>query len=221
MDALKRDSGFDPSRTVVSILVDHSGSLRGQRAVVACVLTEVMADILSRVGVRYEILGFTTAEWKGGKSRKRWLQMGRPPKPGRLCDLLHIVYRAASETIPGAPYSIRHLLRNDLLKENVDGEALFWASERLKSLDADHNVIVVISDGVPVDDSTLNENSPDILFDHLKDIIGDLRETPGFGVAGIGIDHQLDRLYPNSLTIETLEQVSSELPSFLSSLLRR
>lgn len=205
--------------TAVSIVVDHSGSLKGQRAVIACLVVQMVSDFLSRLGVRYEILGYTTAAWKGGKSRQRWARTGRPTKPGRLNDLLHIRYREASSTCPGAPGSIYNMLRSDILKENIDGEAVFWASERLKNLNAEQNLVIVISDGAPVDDSTLNENQPDFLWRHLKAVVSDLKATPRFRVAGIGIDYNVGSLYPSALKIDRLAKVPNELPDYLFELL--
>jgi len=176
--------------TAVSLLVDHSGSLKGQRAIIACLVVQMVSDFLSRLGVRYEILGFTTATWKGGKSRQLWVDKGRPSNPGRLNDLLHIRYRETANTNPGAPWSVYNMLRSDILKENIDGEAVFWAAERLKNLEAEHNVVIVISDGAPVDDSTLNENRPDFLWRHLEAVVSDLNETPRFCIAAIGIDQR-------------------------------
>ncbi len=208
-------ASFDPSQTVVSVLVDHSGSLRGQKAIIACLLMELVSDFLSRLGVRYEILGFTTVDWRGGKSRELWLTNGKPKDPGRLNDLLHIVYRDASETTPGAPYATRHILREELLKENIDGEALNWASERLKKLDAENKLILVIADGVPVDDATLSVNPGNFLERHLLSVAEDISTTPGFKLAGIGIDYNVGG---NNVKIDRLDQISRILPEFLASL---
>ena len=183
------------------------------------ITVELLADILQRVGLRYEILGFTTDEWHGGQSRKRWHLMGSPPHPGRLNDILRIIYRDAAASNPGAPYALRHLLRNTLLKENIDGEALFWASERLKAQNTPRNVLITLSDGAPVDDSTLNENPPDFLMAHLEAVIHDLHPTPGITLAGIGIDHDLAPLYPHSLKFDRMDQLPATLPPFLTSLL--
>ncbi|MEM7303585.1 MAG: hypothetical protein AAF468_21100 [Pseudomonadota bacterium] len=206
--------------TVVSLVVDHSGSLKGQRAIIACLIVQLASDFLSRLGLRYEILGFTTVAWKGGESRQQWIDRGCPRNPGRLNDLLHIRYREASQTTPGAPWSVYNMLRSDILKENVDGEAVFWAAERLKNLSAHQNLVVVISDGVPVDDSTLHENQPDFLWRHLEAVISDIEATPGFRVAAIGIDHDVGRLYPSALRIDRLDQVSTKLPDYIAGLFR-
>ena len=206
--------------TTVSLVVDHSGSLKGQRAIIACLVVQLISDFLSRLGVKYEILGFTTAAWKGGKSRQNWIGKGRPRNPGRLNDVLHIRYREASNKNPGAPWSVYNMLRNDILKENIDGEAVFWAAERLKDLDSEQNLVIVISDGAPVDDSTLNENQNDFLWRHLKAIVSDLKMTPGFRIAAIGIDHDVSRIYPLALQVDRLTQVSAELPDYLGELFR-
>lgn len=214
---LARDPNIGDT-TAVSIVVDHSGSLKGQRAIVACLVVQMVSDFLSRLGVRYEILGFTTVSWKGGRSRQSWIDKGRPRNPGRLNDVLHIRYREASNTNPGAPWSVYNMLRSEILKENIDGEAVFWAAERLKNLGADQNLVIVISDGAPVDDSTLNENQPDFLWRHLEAVISDLKATPGFRVAAVGIDHDVGRLYPSALQVDRLAQVSTVLPDYLGRL---
>lgn len=215
VDAVRAKDTFDASETVVSVLVDHSGSMKGQRAIIACFVVEMVADFLSRIGVKYEILGFTTVGWLGGRSRRRWLRRFAPRNPGRLNDILHIVYRDARDVNSSIPYNMFHLLRSALLKENIDGEALFWASERLKNLDSPNNVILVISDGAPVDDSTLQVNAPDILMNHLRAVIADIQNTDGFKLAGIGIDYDVDQFYPKSIQIEGVNQVSASLPDFL------
>ncbi|WP_212744771.1 cobaltochelatase CobT-related protein [Parasedimentitalea maritima] len=215
-DVLAQNNDF--RSTTVSIVVDHSGSLKGQRAIIACLMVQMIGDFLSRLGVKFEILGFTTAAWKGGNSRKRWISKGRPKNPGRLNDLLHICYRKASSTNPGCPWSIHHILRSAVLKENIDGEAVFWAAERLKNQGSDQNLIIVISDGAPVDDSTLHENGTELLWRHLESVVSDVVATQGFRIAGIGIDHDVSRLYPINLKVDRLEQISTKLPDFLGSL---
>lgn len=129
--------------------------------------------------------------------------------------MLHILYREASDTFPGAPWTIRNLLRSNLLKENIDGEALFWATERLKNLNSSKNLVLVFSDGAPVDDSTLNENVPEFLWSHLEGVVQDVLRTPGFALAGIGIDHDVSYLYPKALRVDSLKQISELLPKFL------
>lgn len=199
---------FVPEEHAVTILVDHSGSLKGQRAILACLLTEVLSDFLSRLGVAYEVLGFTTRHWCGGKSREKWMASGHRPNPGRLADILHVIHRDALNSAPSVPHSIRHLLRGDFLKENIDGEALLWASERLKSLGRQKNLIIVISDGAPVDDSTLSANTRGILCDHLRAVVSSLEQAPNFGVIGIGIDYDLSAFYADWLMVKHLESLA-------------
>ncbi|EBA18291.1 Cobalamin biosynthesis protein CobT [Roseobacter sp. SK209-2-6] len=218
IDAILSHNANLGETTAVSLVVDHSGSLKGQRAIVACLVVQMVSDFLSRLDVRFEILGFTTAAWKGGKSRQLWIDRGRPRNPGRLNDVLHIRYRDASNTNPSAPWSVHNMLRSDILKENIDGEAVFWAAERLKNLEADQNLVIVITDGAPVDDSTLSENHPDFLWRHLAAVIADIKTTPGFRIAAIGIDHDVSRLYQSALRVDRLDQVSAELPNYLSGL---
>src|SRR5215510_2677202 len=169
-----KHSAHDTEDTVACLLLDHSGSLRGQRAILAVVIAEMIADYWDRIGIKYEILGFTTASWRGGKSREMWMRSGRPPNPGRLCDLLHIVHRSANDTYRGAPRSVRTLLSHKLLKENVDGEAVLWAATRLRNCHETRKILVVVSDGAPVDDSTLSVNSGALLYRHLKKVIASI-----------------------------------------------
>lgn len=205
--------------TVACLLLDHSGSLRGQRAIMACAAAEVISDCWSRLGIPFEILGFTTSNWHGGKSRKAWRNARKPKSPGRLCDLLHIVYRSADCPNPGCPWSIRNLLRHDLLKENVDGEALLWAAERLGARSEQQKLIVVVSDGAPVDDSTLLANGLDYLHDHLHAVISQISSNPDHTIAGIGIDHDASDFYPLHLNLSSTEQFRSGLPDFIAELL--
>jgi cobaltochelatase CobT len=215
---LRSIEGFVPEDWAVSILVDHSGSLRGQRATIACVLTEVLADFLHRMGVQYEILGFTTLSWKGGQSRQKWIREARRrPRPGRLADLLHIIYRSAEDSEPGAPHSIRHLLRDQILKENIDGEALLWAGERISRTGRKNKAIIVISDGAPVDDSTLLENPPNILWEHLKAVIRRLVHDEGFELLAIGLDHDLAELYEHSITLDQIDTATEKAIRFVGS----
>lgn len=163
-------SAEERARTVVSFLVDHSGSMRGQRMMCALLAVEGAVDALSQSGIATEILGFTTASWKGGKSRRAWSWAGKPSNPGRLCDLRHIIYRAADRS-PRFPRSLRMALRSDMLHENVDGEALLWAADRLEGENWSRRVICLVSDGAPVDDSTLLANEDrSLLARHLKDV---------------------------------------------------
>lgn len=220
VDEIKAHPGFAASSTAVTLLVDHSGSLKGQKAILSCLAVEILADHLARLGLTYDILGFTTVDWRGGQSRQLWNKRFRTNRPGRLNDILHIVYRDTSETTPGAPYSILHMLRSDLLKENIDGEALFWASERLKNLEMRDNYIIVVSDGAPVDDSTLAENGLNFLSDHLKSVISDLQNTPGFHLAGVGIDCDLGDFYNDHVLIDRLDTMPEKLSEYIQDIFR-
>ena len=201
--------------TVACLLIDHSGSLRGQRAIVACALTQVVADFWHRLGIAYEILGFTTRSWHGGKSRLLWRAMGKPRNPGRLCGLLHIIYRDAQATPPGAPWAIRNLLRQELLKENVDGEALLWGVERLKAGPEKRKLLFIVSDGKPVDDATITANHPRFLETHLLQVIQAINRAPGFELYGIGIDYDVCHFYPRSINLQSVDELGPELIDFV------
>ncbi len=223
VDRIKREqSDWSPENTVASLLVDHSGSLRGQRAILACATVEIVADMFSRLGIAYEILGFTTRSWRGGNSRRDWrFWWRRPRKPGRLCDLLHIVYREAGTTQPGAPWTIRNLLRHNLLKENVDGEALLWAAERLTARPENDRCILVISDGAPADDATLLANGPDILQDHLKSVISELTERRHMSIGAIGIDYDVSEYYDTCIQLSSTGELGERLLQFVGNLVTR
>ncbi|WP_167740358.1 cobaltochelatase CobT-related protein [Parasedimentitalea huanghaiensis] len=218
VDTVLENPTFTPSRTAVSIVVAQAGPLSEQRATQTLLLVEVMSDFLDKIGVQYETLGFTTVDWNGGKSRQKWLNSGRPKNPGRLNDVTHIVYRDASSATSGALHETRSLLRGELFKESIDGEALFWAAERLKALNTDTNLVLMISDRAPTDAGTLQENGPDFLLSHLKSVIEDLQATPGFSVVGIGIEHDVSTLYETNLKVGRLDQLPTDLLRFLSNL---
>jgi len=198
----------DLNDTVACLLVDHSGSLRGERAVLATAIAEIVADYWSRIGIRYEILGFTTCSWKGGRSREKWINAGRPPNPGRLCDLLHIIYRTADDKYTGAPPSVRNLIREELIKENVDGEAVTWAAGRLRDRREARKILIVVSDGAPVDDSTLASNPPWCLDRHLKKVIASINEAGDIWLVGIGLDYDVSRYYPRHLSLASIDEPS-------------
>lgn len=205
------------SDTIASILIDHSGSLKGLPAMMSCFLVECLADYLSGAGVKHEILGFTTSQWKGGYSRLKWRQRNCPRNPGRLNDLLHIVYKSASAPEKRAPFEVRHLLNKPLLKENVDGEALQWAKGRLDKLQAREKVIIAVSDGAPVDDATLLANPGDCLYDHLLETLEQISADPVFRLAGVGIRHDVSSFYPANITVDDLEDIAEKVPDFLRS----
>jgi cobaltochelatase CobT len=190
--------------TVVTLLVDHSGSMRGQSTLLAAGAMDVAHDFLVHLGCSVEILGFTTSSWKGGRSRRIWANSGRPANPGRLCDLLHIVYvPAVDEHSRVSAWTLKPMLRPDLLKENVDGEALLWAAGRLQALPHRHKLLIVISDGAPVDDSTLLQNGKDYLDRHLRQVISELETGSTLTIAAIGIAHDISGHYRLGKTINT------------------
>src|SRR5215467_4481858 len=205
----------DVNDTVACLLLDHSGSLRGQPAILATAIAEIVADYWSRIGIRYEILGFTTLSWKGGRSRKKWIESGRPPNPGRLCDLLHIVYRTADDQYTGAPRSIRNLMREELTKENVDGEAVAWAAGRLRNRHEARKILIVVSDGGPVDDSTLAANTPDYLDRHLRIVTASINAAGDIWLVGIGLDHDVARYYARYRSMASIDE-PSRLVSFIA-----
>lgn len=211
-----RTSDEERKSTSITILIDQSGSMRGQSMILAAAAVDLAQDFLRHLGCRVEVLGFTTATWKGGKSRQRWIQVGRPLSPGRLCDLLHIIYRDAADLrASGISWGFKSMLRPDLLKENVDGEALEWASERLVKQQSARKQLIVVSDGAPVDDSTLLENGPHILDRHLRKVIGVLEARDDISLAAIGISHDVSRYYSRSRFVATANDLGETLLTFL------
>jgi cobaltochelatase CobT len=198
--------------TTVTILVDQSGSMRGQSMLMAAASCDVAQDYLSHLGVKVEILGFTTVRWRGGKSRERWIWMGRPPRPGRLCDLLHIIYRRADDTraSTGGP-AFKPMLRPDLPKENVDGEAVLWAISRLMSRPGTRKLLAVLSDGAPVDDATLAANDLGYLDRHLREVVHAVNADKNVRIVSIGIGFDPSRYYSTSSVITTPEDLGKTL----------
>lgn len=194
--------------TVVSLLIDHSGSMRGQSIIMAAAVADIAQNFLRQLGCTVEILGFTTSSWRGGKSRSQWERGGEIETPGRLCDLLHIVYRSAADTrVSGAGYNLKNMLRPDLLKENVDGEALEWASERLFNRNEKSKFLLVLSDGVPADDSTLKSNGPYYLVRHLTQVISKLENDDRIRLMAIGLSHDVGKYYRTSRRIDSSDQL--------------
>lgn len=212
----QRISTDDLSDTVVALLIDHSGSMRGQSMLLAGAAADVAQDFLSHLRCKVEVLGFTTVSWRGGRPRRRWKWRLRPRNPGRLCELLHIVYRSADdERRSSAGWAFRNMLRPDLLKENIDGEAILWASERLRARPEKRKIIVVISDGAPVDDSTLEANGPAILDAHLREVIADIAAAGDIEMIALGIGFDVDRYYAASLKVSTPEDLGMALIELL------
>lgn len=204
--------------TIVTLLIDNSGSMRGRPIAIAAMCTDILARTLERCGVKVEILGFTTRAWKGGKSRDAWIQAGRPPLPGRLNDLRHIIYKAADSPWRRARKNLGLMLKEGLLKENIDGEALAWAHNRLAARPEQRKILMVISDGAPVDDSTLSVNPSNILELDLRHVIGWIESTSKVELTAIGIGHDVTRYYKRALTIADADELASALTTRLTEL---
>ncbi len=209
--SFKRERETEFRDTVVTLLIDNSGSMRGRPITVAAMSAEILARTLERCGVRVEILGFTTRAWKGGRSREKWLAAGKPPRPGRLNDLLHIVYKAADAPWRRARRSLGLMLREGLLKENIDGEAILWAHHRLLRRPEQRRILMVISDGAPVDDSTLSANPGNYLDRHLREVIAWIEGRSEVELLAIGIGHDVTRYYRRAVTISDPEQLGGVL----------
>lgn len=206
--------------TVFSLLIDHSGSMRGQPILLAAAAVEITYEFLVRLGCKVEVLGFTTSKWKGGLSREKWKRCGRRDRPGRLCDLLHIVYRSADEDgSPTLGYCLRNMLRPDLLKENVDGEAVEWAVSRLMKQRQAKKILLTVSDGVPMDDSTALENGEAYLLKHLKSVLGRLADEQSLRVAAVGLGFDVRTIYGDGITIENVDGLATAMVDMACSLL--
>jgi cobaltochelatase CobT len=216
--AYKRERETDFRDTVVTLLIDNSGSMRGRPITVAAMSADILARTLERCAVKVEILGFTTRAWKGGQSRERWIAAGKPPNPGRLNDLRHIVYKAADAPWRRARRSLGLMLREGILKENIDGEALIWAHERLRARPEQRRILMVISDGAPVDDSTLSVNPGNYLEKHLREVIHDIERLGEVELTAIGIGHDVTRYYRRAVTIVDAEQLGGVMLERLAEL---
>jgi cobaltochelatase CobT len=204
--------------TVVSLLLDNSGSMRGRPITVAATCADILARTLERCGVKVEILGFTTRAWKGGQSREKWLSANKPANPGRLNDLRHIIYKSADMPWRRARRNLGLMMREGLLKENIDGEALIWAHNRLLARQEQRRILMVISDGAPVDDSTLSVNSGNYLERHLRQIIADIEGRSPVELIAIGIGHDVTRYYKRAVTIVDAEELGGAMTEKLAEL---
>jgi cobaltochelatase CobT len=213
---IEKDTDFKD--TVVTLLLDNSGSMRGRPISIAAISADILARTLERVGVKTEILGFTTRAWKGGQAREDWLAQGRPPHPGRLNDLRHIVYKRADEPWRRARKNLGLMMREGLLKENIDGEALLWAHNRLIGRAEERKILMVISDGAPVDDSTLSVNSGSYLEKHLRQVIAWIENRSPVELVAIGIGHDVTRYYQRAVTIMDAEQLGGTMVEQLAGL---
>ncbi len=204
--------------TIVTLLIDNSGSMRGRPITIAAICADIMARTLERCGVKVEILGFTTKAWKGGQSREQWINDGKPTYPGRLNDLRHIIYKPADAPWRRAKNSLGLMLREGILKENIDGEALIWAHERLLGRVEDRKILMVISDGAPVDDTTLSSNSGNYLELHLKQVISFIENKSPVELVAIGIGHDVTRYYDKAVTLTDAEQLGGAVTEQLAGL---
>ena len=213
---MEKETGFRD--TVVSLLIDNSGSMRGRPIVVAAMSADILARTLERCGVKVEILGFTTRAWKGGQSRERWLAGGKRPNAGRLNDLRHIIYKSADQPWRRARRSLGIMLREGLLKENIDGESLLWAHQRLIGRPEQRRILMVISDGAPVDDSTLSVNPSNYLERHLRQVIEYIEHMSPVELLAIGIGHDVTRYYQRAVTLVDAEQLGGAVMEQLAEL---
>lgn len=204
--------------TIVTILIDNSGSMRGRPITVAAMSADILARTLERCGVKTEILGFTTCNWKGGKSREIWMKRRKPTQPGRLNDLRHIIYKSADIPWRRARHKLGLMMREGLLKENIDGEALIWACQRLLGRPEQRRILMVISDGAPVDDSTLSVNQGNYLEQHLKQVIAEIETRMPIELIAIGIGHDVTRYYQRAVTLTDAEQLGGTMMDKLAEL---
>ncbi|MFO1117731.1 MAG: cobaltochelatase subunit CobT [Beijerinckiaceae bacterium] len=216
--SFKHEKDTDFRDTVVTLLLDNSGSMRGRPITVAATCADILARTLERCGVKVEILGFTTRAWKGGQSREAWLQAGKPPSPGRLNDLRHIIYKSADAPWRRARRNLGLMMREGLLKENIDGEALDWAHRRLVHRPEQRRILMMISDGAPVDDSTLSVNPGNYLERHLRHIIDEIENRSPVELIAIGIGHDVTRYYKRAVTIVDAEELGGAMTEKLAEL---
>ena len=216
--SFKREKDTDFRDTVVTLLIDNSGSMRGRPITVAATCADILARTLERCGVKVEILGFTTRAWKGGQSREAWLQAGKPANPGRLNDLRHLVYKPADAPWRRARKNLGLMMREGLLKENIDGEALDWAHQRLLGRAEQRKILMMISDGAPVDDSTLSVNSGNYLERHLRYVIEEIETRSPVELIAIGIGHDVTRYYRRAVTIVDAEELGGAMTEKLAEL---
>jgi cobaltochelatase CobT len=214
----KQEQEMEFRDTVVTLLIDNSGSMRGRPITVAAMSADILARTLERCGVKVEILGFTTRAWKGGQARERWIAAGKPANPGRLNDLRHIVYKPADAPWRRARRSLGLMLREGILKENIDGEALMWAHNRLLGRPEERRILMVISDGAPVDDSTLSVNPGNYLEKHLREVIREIERIGSVELTAIGIGHDVTRYYRRAVTIVDAEQLGGVMLERLADL---
>ncbi len=205
--------------TALTILLDNSGSMRGNPIVVSALACEIIAEILEKFSIKTEIIGFTTADWRGGRVRKLWESNGKPKNPGRLNELRHIIYKSFNQNFKRAKINLALMLKEGILKENIDGEALLYARSRLMQQDEKRKILMVISDGTPVDDSTISANDNDILSKHLEHVINKIEKQSKIEIVAIGIGHKIDEFYHNSISIKSVEELGDAMIEKLAKLL--
>ena len=216
--SFKREKETKFRDTVVSLLIDNSGSMRGRPITIAAMTADLLARTLERCGVKVEILGFTTSQWKGGQSRRLWMEEGKPTSPGRLNDLRHIVYKSADTPWRRARKNLGLMLREGILKENIDGEALAWAHNRLAARGEQRRILMIVSDGAPVDDSTLSVNPGNYLEQHLREVIAYIENQSDIQLLAIGIGHDVTRYYQRAVTLMDAEELGGAVMSQLTDL---
>ena len=216
--SFKKEKDLDFKDTVVTLLIDNSGSMRGRPITIAALCADILSRTLERCSVKVEILGFTTKNWKGGKSREFWNNNNKPKNPGRLNDLMHIIYKNADTQWRQSKKNLGLMLKEGLLKENIDGEAISWAFSRLKKREEERKILMVISDGAPVDDSTLSVNSGDFLEKHLKKIVKFIENKSDVEILAIGIGHDVSRYYNKAIKITDVQELGDVMISQLSGL---
>ena len=216
--SFKKEKELDFKDTIVTLLIDNSGSMRGRPITIAALCADILSRTLERCSVKVETLGFTTKNWKGGKSREEWNKNNKPKKPGRLNDLRHIIYKSADMQWRQSKDNLGLMLKEGLLKENIDGEAISWAYTRLKKRREERKILMVISDGAPVDDSTLSVNSGDFLEKHLKKIVKFIENKDDIEILAIGIGHDVSRYYKRAIKITDVQELGDVMISQLSGL---
>ena len=219
--SFKKEKDLEFKDTIVTLLIDNSGSMRGRPITIAAICADILSRTLERCSVKVEILGFTTKNWKGGQSRELWNKKGKPKIPGRLNDLRHIIYKSADTQWRQAKNNIGLMLKEGLLKENIDGEAISWAFNRIKKRREERKILMVISDGAPVDDSTLSVNSGDFLEKHLKKIVKFIEDKTEMEILAIGIGHDVSRYYSRAIKITDVNELGDVMVSQLSALFEK
>jgi cobaltochelatase CobT len=217
----KQEIETDFQDTVLTLLIDNSGSMRGRPITVAALTADILTRTLERCGVKVEVLGFTTVNWKGGQSRRKWTESGRPANPGRLNDIRHIIYKAADAPLRRNRNNLALMLKEGILKENIDGEALVWAYQRLKSRKENRRILMVISDGAPVDDSTLSANEAGYLERDLHHVIKGIENQSDIELTAIGIGHDVSKYYKQAVTIRDVAELPTVMMNELASLFQK